>query len=188
MNYSDYLDLQKKKTTDPIRRSKWLNEEWGLKLGGFSRIFAQNQEYAQGKSLCIGARTGQEVQALIDQGNEAVGIDLVAQKPLVLEGDFHDLDFEDSVFDFVFSNVVDHALYPDKFCSEMVRVLKPKGFALIHLQVNVPDDEYGVHEITDLESGFMQYLPTNTRLVKNVSISHSEFATFNREVVIQKTA
>ena len=188
MNYTDYIVLQKRKTTDPLRREKWLNEEWDIKLHGFNRIFNQNKEYVGSKCLCIGARTGQEVQALIDQGKEAIGIDLVPQAPLVLEGDFHDLDFKDTSFDFVFSNVIDHALYPDKFCSEMVRVLMVDGFALIHLQVNVPDDKYGVHEIRDLESGFMQYLPYNTRLVKDTPIFHPEFATFNREVVIQKTA
>ena len=38
MNYSEYIELQKEKTTDPVRRKKWLNEEWGLKLNGFERI------------------------------------------------------------------------------------------------------------------------------------------------------
>ena len=37
--YKDYINHQKDKTTDPIRRKKWLNEEWGIKLNGFKKLF-----------------------------------------------------------------------------------------------------------------------------------------------------
>ena len=30
-NYEDYINFQKKKTTDPEKRNKWLNEEWQSK-------------------------------------------------------------------------------------------------------------------------------------------------------------
>ena len=38
-NYEEYIDFQKTKTTDPVRREKWLNEEWDLKLNGFNDVF-----------------------------------------------------------------------------------------------------------------------------------------------------
>ena len=186
MEYTDYIALQKEKTCDPERRKKWLNEEWLLKLNGFNKVFNNNKNYIGQNCLCIGARTGQEVPSLRDSGKEAIGIDLVSCEPLVVEGDFHDLSYEDNSFDFIFSNVFDHALYPNKFCSEAFRVLKGKGFMLWHLQVNVPNDEYGVHDINNFQNVFIKHLPTCAEIVKNTSIYYPEFATFNLEVVTQK--
>ena len=186
MKYSDYIALQKEKTCDPQRRKEWLSERWPLKLNGFKKVFDNNKNYIGQNCLCIGARTGEEVQALRDMGKEAIGIDLVPHGSLVVEGDFHNLPYEDGSFDFIFSNVFDHALYPDKFCSEAYRVLKKKGFILLHLQVNAPNDKYGVHNIDNLEDGLLKYLPTFTEIIKNTSISYSEFETFHREIVIKK--
>ena len=185
MKYSDYINLQKEKTTDPARRKKWLNEEWDLKLKGFERIFNNNKEYIGDKCLCIGARTGQEVQALLDMGKNATGIDLVPCRPLVQEGDFHNLPYNDEVFDFVFTNVFDHALYPDKFCSEAFRVLKKGGCALFHLQLDMPNDKYGVNDITDLNKQFLS-LFSESKIEKNTQIYYNEFCTFNKEVLLRK--
>jgi SAM-dependent methyltransferase len=184
MNYSDYIKLQKEKTCDPRRRKKWLNEEWDLKVFGFNKIFKKNLDYIGNKCLCIGARTGQEVQALLDLGKDATGIDIVKCEPLVIEGDFHNLSFEDSSFDFVFSNVVDHALYPDKFFSEANRVLKDKGFSLYHLQVEKPNDRYGVFDINNIDDDVLKYNP-NSEVIKLSDIYYPEFNTFNKELVLQ---
>jgi len=184
--YIEYINLQKEKTTDPVRREKWLNGEWLSKLGGFKKVFNKHVDYIGNECLCIGARTGQEVQALIDLNKNAIGIDLVACEPLVVKGDFHDLSFDDESFDFIFSNVLDHALYPSKFCSEMIRVLKPGGIVLLHLQVNVPNDKYGVFDIKDPQTDVFNRLPNNTEVVKLNNIFYEEFNTFNKEVLIKK--
>ena len=184
--YADYISLQKEKTTDPKRREKWLNQEWDLKLNGFERIFRENISVIGRKCLCIGARTGQEVQALINLGKEAVGIDLVPCEPLVIEGDFHDLSFEDESFDFVFSNVFDHALYPDKFLQEINRVLSSTGVAILHLQTGGFNDKYGVHDINEVDRDFFAYLPNSLRDVSYKRINHPEFATFDLEALIVK--
>ena len=42
------------------------------------------------------------------------------------EGDVHDLQFADASQDFVFSNIFDHVLFPQKFIAEIKRVLKPR--------------------------------------------------------------
>lgn len=183
--YTDYVSLQKQKTCDPVRRKKWLNEEWNLKLNGFKKIFNKNIEFIGKKCLCIGARTGQEVQALIDIGKDAVGIDLVSHKPLVEEGDFHNLPYQDETFDFIFTNVFDHALYPDKFCAEAFRVLKKGGYGLFHLQVNIPNDEYGVHDVYDLNKDFLNFF-TEKKVSKNTRVFYKEFLTFNREIILRK--
>jgi len=190
MEYPDYINLQKEKTTDPVRRKKWLNDEWDLKLKGFERIFNNNKEYIGDKCLCIGARTGQEVQALINIGKDAIGIDLVPCEPLVAEGDFHDLSYEDNSFDFIFSNVVDHALYPDKFCSEALRVLKPKGYILFHLVVGELTDEYGVFDILDVKKDVLPFFNECEIIAINDIQPHTypEFHCFNTELLIQRNS
>jgi len=194
MEYSSYIDLQKQKTCDPVRRKKWLNEEWSLKLNGFKKIFNNNIDFIGEKCLCIGARTGQEVQALLDIGKHAIGIDLVPQEPLVLEGDLHNLDFKNDSFNFIFSNVLDHSLYPDKFFSEAIRVCKQGGYILLHLVVDdtFPDtDRYGVFEITDIEKDIIPLIK-KCQIVKNrhnpryIGLpEYPEFHCFNVELVIK---
>jgi len=185
--YEDYVELQKEKTNDPEKRKTWLTKEWDYKTSGFRKIFDKNIKYIGNKCLCIGARTGQEVQALKDLNKDAIGVDLVACEPLVIEGDFHNLDFKDETFDFIFTNVLDHALYPSKFCSEMIRVLKPGGFALLHLQLFMDNDKYAVYDIKNIQTDFFDLLPPNTEVINESDITYQEFLTLNKEVLIKKT-
>ena len=185
MEYSDYISLQKEKTCDPTRRRKQLTAEWNLKLNGFKNIFNKNFAYLGAECLCIGARTGQEVQALKDIGKNAIGIDIVPCEPLVVEGDFHNLSFADSSFDFIFSNVVDHALYPDKFFKEAIRVTKKGGHILLHLQVNKPNDKYGVYDINNIDKDVFKYTG-GTEVISYADIYYKEFCTFNKELLIKK--
>lgn len=139
-NYEDYINHQKEKTLDPVRRKKWLTDEWDEKLQIFYRIFKFlliDSWVVEKHWLCVGARTGQEVAALEKLGANAVGVDLVACPPYVREGDMHNLPFKDNTFDGIFSNVLDHSLYPDKAVLEMIRVIKPGGLIFLHLQVGV---------------------------------------------------
>ena len=62
--------------------------------------------------------------------NDSIGLDLVPYPPIVIKGDFHHQPFDDKAFDFEFSNVFDHALYPDKFVGEIERTLKPGGICV----------------------------------------------------------
>lgn len=155
--YDDYLSHQKEKTLDPVRREKWLGEEWEPKLNYFKNEYLYikdkfNLKFGN-KGLGLGARTGQEVQAMIDIGmTDSLGIDLVDNPPLVIEGDIHNLKFEDNTYDFLFTNIYDHALYPEKFLKEMVRVLNSGGIGMIHLQVGMVTDDYGVVDITSTKS------------------------------------
>ena len=66
-------------------------------------------------------------------------------KPLVEVGDMHNLNYPDNSFDFIFCNILDHSLYPEKSISEMERVLK-KGFSFLQITVEATD-KYGVTEI-----------------------------------------
>lgn len=154
--YEDYINHQKVKTTDPRRRELWLGKEWHMKINIFKNVFnyyKKNEILKENmKCLCFGARTGQEVVALNEIGMEAIGIDIVPQEPYVIKGDIHDAPFNDNTFDFVFTNIVDHSINPEKFMSEIERVLKSGGYALIQLQLCCKSDEYAENDIYNSQS------------------------------------
>ena len=144
-DYKDYVKFQSEKTLNPEKRKKWLNEEWDLKLEGFKKEFSKfgNAIGKDTKALCIGARTGQEVVALKEMGvKEVVGIDIVPHLPHVIEGDMHNLSFEDNSFDFVYTNVFDHSIDPKKMISEMERVVKVGGYIFLQCQIGIDQDKY----------------------------------------------
>lgn len=153
-NYGDYIVHQKKKTTDPVKRKKWLGKEWQYKIDVFTTVFRQYSNYFKDgeRALCLGARTGQEVVALKNLGMKAVGIDIVPAEPHVFTGDIHKLGFSDNFFGAAYTNIFDHSLYPDLFIGEIERVLKPGGVILLQLQLNVASDEYAENDVYTGES------------------------------------
>lgn len=152
--YKKYINNQKRKTSDPVKQKKWLNEEWQIKIDGFKNIF---QEYLDvldkdGKCVCLASRTGQEVVALKDLGfNDSIGIDIVPFEPYTIEGDFHNLPFEDNSVSFIYTNCVDHVKHPDIWSKEIDRVLKKGGHLLLNLLVGDlhMHDEYSVFVIKE---------------------------------------
>jgi len=160
-NYQAYIDKQKEKTADPERRKKWLGEEWDAKIYGFRRVFDKYAHLLKAcqNGLCLGARTGQEVAALVEMGLQAEGIDLVACLPYVREGDIHNLQYPDASFDFIYTNIYDHALYPDKFCSEIRRVTRPGGLVLMNFQVDTKQDKYTVTELSSVKENVLPHFP-----------------------------
>jgi len=145
-SYEDYIRHQKSKADhgSPLY-NRLLTDLWEPDCAGFRENFRPySQILAQCKNaLCLGARTGQEVHVLREMGvTDAIGIDLVSTPPLVLEGDVHALSFADASYDFVFSNIFDHVLYPEKFIAEIKRVLKPGQHCLLHLSVSGDDQAH----------------------------------------------
>ncbi|CAL5004385.1 unnamed protein product [Urochloa decumbens] len=154
--YEDYLRHQLNKTLDPRLRRVWATRDWHRKVSTFARLFASLQREGlltnASRALCVGARLGQEVAALRQVGvANAVGIDLAPAPPLVVRGDFHAQPFGDETFDFEFSNVFDHALYPDRFAAEIERTLRPGGVAVIHVAVHRRGDKYSANDLLDVE-------------------------------------
>ena len=144
-DYEDYINFQKQKTTNPEKRQKWLNEEWRSKIDGFKAEFNKLSEFLnpEKKCLCLGARTGQEVVALHEMGiTDSIGIDIIPQEPHVIMGDIHNLDFPDNTFDFIYTNIIDHSIDPQKMISEAERVLKMSGIMMIQIQIGINQDEY----------------------------------------------
>lgn len=85
--------------------------------------------------LCLGARRGEEVQALREMGHFALGIDLEPGKgnAYVVTGDFHDIRFGDTTVDAVYVNCLDHALDIDRIVAEVRRILKPGGIFIVDI-------------------------------------------------------
>jgi SAM-dependent methyltransferase len=186
-DYQDYINFQKEKTLDKKKRFKWLNDEWDEKVNYFNNIFKNlfneiNLD-TQSKCLCIGARTGQEVHALRNLGFSAIGIDIVECEPLVEIGDMHNLKYSDNSFDFIFSNILDHSLYPDKSINEIERVLKNNGYAFLQITIGEATDKYGVTEIKS-EKDIIK-LFKKSEIIFNRSIEHYSIAQ-NWEILSKK--
>ncbi|XP_040382762.1 uncharacterized protein LOC102699425 [Oryza brachyantha] len=158
-SYEDYLRHQLNKTLDPRLRRVWATRDWRRKVDAFARAFAALRDGGRGallsnssRALCVGARLGQEVAALRLVGvRDAVGIDLAPAPPLVVRGDFHAQPFANDTFDFEFSNVFDHALYPDRFVAEIERTLRPGGVAVLHVAVHRRGDKYSANDLLDVQ-------------------------------------
>lgn len=90
--------------------------------------------------LCCGARQGTEVEVLRDLGfHQATGIDLNPgpDNPLVSSGDMMHLEAPNDSLDLIYTNCVDHAFDLDSMLAEHARALKPTGFLLYDIGINM---------------------------------------------------
>ena len=183
--YEDYVNKQLEKTLDPSRIKKWKGKEWQIKVDGFRHLFKRNEEFLQNKknSICLGARTGQEVFVLRELGLDSIGIDLAEFPPYTIKGDIHNLEFEDEKFDLIFTNILDHSLDLEKFISEMERVCVKDGIIILNTQENIPGDDYSENVINSPEPLIKMF--KNSILIKNRKIQNT-FDQMNRELVFKK--
>ncbi len=173
------------KTLDPEKIQKWKGVEWKKKVDGFNNLFLRNKEYINKKkyALCLGSRTGQEVFVLGQLGVKAIGIDLVAFPPFTIKGDIHNLDFDNNKFDLIFTNILDHSLYLEKFIQEMERVCVKNGIIILNIQENLPGDDYSENIIYHADPVIKMF--KNSCLLKNRKIRNT-FDQMNREIVFKK--
>nr|XP_043621502.1 uncharacterized protein LOC122593192 [Erigeron canadensis] len=155
-SYDTYIHHQLQKTTNPKLRKIWTSRDWDRKILVFTHFFNHLKQEKllinSSKCLCVGARVGQEVEALKRVGvNDSIGLDLVPYPPNVIKGDFHHQPFDDNTFDYEFSNVFDHALYPDKFVKEIQRTLKPGGICVLHVALSRRSDKYSANDLYSIE-------------------------------------
>ena len=55
---------------------------------------------------------------------------------------------------------------------------------MYHLQVQKPNDKYGVFDINNIDDDVLKYNP-NSEVIKLSDIYYPEFNTFNKELVLQ---
>ena len=183
--YEDYINKQLEKTLDPNRIKKWKGREWQIKVDGFRHLFKRNEEFLQNKknSICLGARTGQEVFVLRELGLDSIGVDLAEFPPYTIKGDIHNLEFDDEKFDLIFTNILDHSLYLEKFISEMERVCVKDGIIIINITENILGDDYSENVINSPEPIIKIF--KNSILIRNRKIKNI-FDQMNRELVFKK--
>lgn len=144
-NYADYVKLQREKLS--IIDLDYYDREFRCALKNRLRSL---RFVVPGKScVCLAARIGTEVKAFTDLGLLAVGIDLNPGdgNQYVLHGDFHALQFADSVVDIVYTNSLDHALELERLLSEVTRVLKDDGSFMVEaMKGTATPEEFGVYE------------------------------------------
>jgi len=129
-------------------------------------------------ALCLGARLGFEVEAFIDLGCFAVGIDVnpgsvekFGFSKYVVYGDFHQLQFANNSIDIVYTNSMDHVFAPQKLRSEVTRVLKPGGYLIVE---TTEGTEEGRRRVTDpydcltwkTSADFISFFETSLALVR----------------------
>ena len=114
---------------------------------------------------------------------KAVGIDLVEFPPYTIKGDFHNLDFHDESFDIIFTNIIDHSLYPKRFCSEMERICIKEGILIIHLQIGDNVEKYDENYMYKPEV-VLQYFQ-NVQLIESKSINNSHDS-MHWEIILKK--
>ncbi|KAL5711138.1 hypothetical protein ACHQM5_021629 [Ranunculus cassubicifolius] len=185
-SYDSYIQRQLNKTLNPKLREIWTTRDWNRKVEVFSKFFQELQHKNlltnHSKALCIGARVGQEVAPLRGIGvTNAVGIDLVPYPPLVIKGDFHSQPFKSETFDFEFSNVFDHALYPAKFVREIERTLKPGGVCVLHVAISRRSDKYSANDLFSVKPLMKMF--KNSKMVNVRKVDGFGLGT---EVVFQK--
>lgn len=141
-SYKDYLRIQGSK----LKKDRGFASRYSKGLRGSLayRIATLDVLPGAGLVLCLGARLGGEVQAFLDSGFFAVGIDINPGKgnKHVLYGDFHDLQFPDNSFDMAYTNSLDHVLNMDTMIGEVGRVLKHGGLFMTENKGGVAESEF----------------------------------------------
>ena len=120
--YEAYLTHQSSK----VESWKHLRKAHFAEKDNFARHFERVEEVRNSRvAICLGARWGEECAALTSLGVLAIGVDLNpdSNNQWVVAGDFHNLQFPSSSFDFAYTNVWDHVLKPNDFVAEVARVL-----------------------------------------------------------------
>ncbi len=132
-SYDDYVSHQKSKLMLK-NKEKSLKNNHNNHVKRFYQRF-HDCEYIKRNNnvLCLGARTGAEVEAFRKLGCFATGIDLNPgiDNPFVMYGDFHDLLFPEDSVDIIYCNCLDHLFDIDEVLKEIVRVLKNEGGVFI---------------------------------------------------------
>jgi len=187
-DYDHYVSVQKSKTMKPSVRTVH-ETKFDLRKRKFVVDFIYQLSDlvpVKSKVLCLGARRGEEVVAFQELGYDAIGVDLVATSPYVIEADFHDLPFEDSSFDLIFSNSVDHVFDLEKFTSEIRRVIRPGGIGLFRFSIGRIGDRWASLEFDTAEE-FLVYF-SEYEIVKNETIKRQDVGIDQFVILRKKTA
>ena len=148
-SYTDYLANQAGKAKLPSTVVK-LGDR-AKRVAWFKSRFAS----ARGSFLCLGARFGEEVEALWSLGCSAQGVDIECYRPWVEAGD---MNGDIPGCDFVYTNAFDHCWEPRSF---LANIRRAASGLMLHLSNGVAGSYETVEwdriqDVTDMlrECGF----------------------------------
>lgn len=150
-SYKEYLSHQREKLSKVFDSVK----EYDVQYEFIVQDRYRNLRDWKGSSvLCLAARLGGEVRAFKALGALAIGIDIEpgSCNSYVLHGDFHDIQFADSSFDFAFCNAIDHVFDLEMFVKEVKRILKPNGELILEICTKKPGKYEAIDISNNLES------------------------------------
>lgn len=166
----------------PSLRALWTSRDWRRSVEYYSSVF--NRLRSDGylspssHSLCVNTTVGYEVLALKEIGvSDAIGVAKKKSLPLVRQGNPFNLPFSDGEFDFVFAGrALDRSKRPADLAAEIARVVKLKGFLVIHTT-----SAQDLYSLTSLQVLFSDY-----DLIKSRKIKGPDSSIALREIVLQK--
>lgn len=131
-SYTAYLARQAKKATLSSTRERLSTDRkarvaWFF--GRFDRLVDGVPTDRFGTALCLGARYGEEVEALETLGWEVKGIDVVPCPPFVVQGDMN-APIKNQV-DLIYTNAIDHCWDVPPFLANIRRATR--GVFMTHL-------------------------------------------------------
>lgn len=139
-SYADYIRHQQSKQINRENSSDYLNNpdvkayEQTLCQALIRRLyFNPFMPNPRNKAICLGARAGGEIKAFEFLNIKTIGIDLYPAGEKIIKADFHYIPFMDKCFDIVYTNSLDHSLYPDKLFEETKRILTDTGIFLLEI-------------------------------------------------------
>ena len=96
------------------------------KLFQHLKCFLKIDNFSKKNILCLASRDGAEVKAFRQLNANCIGIDLIypENSKYVHYGDFHDIPYPDGVFDYVFTNSLDHSFDIQKIIMQKI-LLQP---------------------------------------------------------------
>ncbi|WP_115120277.1 class I SAM-dependent methyltransferase [Synechococcus sp. UW105] len=121
-----YNEVDRPLTSYPKKLTRYLFERFNIQSGD--------------KLLDVGCGRGEFLAGFIDQGVNGYGVDQsIAAKHYcpqailkISDIEIDGIPYEDNFFDVVYSkSVIEHFYYPERMISEVYRVLKPGGLAII---------------------------------------------------------
>jgi len=147
VSYDDYVEQQGEK----IRRGAIVSNQMLKFISRFKRYYTHHM--LPGRVLCLGARTGDEVRAMMRCGfKDSVGLDLYPLGANVIKGDWHNLPFEVGSFENVYTNSLDHCLDFNKMMLEVRRVLVPWGVFIFETWIHYALDSRLKGDDIDIEA------------------------------------
>jgi len=176
-NYNTYIEHQKAKF---FVFQESVEKGFEKRTIKFKNNFSKIDNFSQKNILCLGSRSGAEVKAFRELGALGVGIDLVYPKnnQYVHYGDFHNIPYPDNVFDYVFTNVLDHMYDPKLLFSEVKRVMKNNAIFIV-------DIIKGYKEGYDLKGEHESYVWADKESLRNLIVKNG--FNFIKEIDLEKS-